>query len=98
MIIELTKGYRTSINFADSELVKAFKWYASVSSYHVYAVTNVGKHPNRRKIYLHRLITGAAFDQQVHHKDGDTMNNRRYNLEVCSQQVNLSYRIKRGDL
>lgn len=97
MLIPLTKGKVTSVNYSDFELINRHKWYASESSAGVYAVTNIGKRPNRKKVYMHRLILGITNGQQGHHIDGDTLNNRRYNLEVCSQQTNLSYRKYGGD-
>lgn len=51
-----------------------------------YVHRNVGG----RTTYLHRLIAGAAAGQYVDHRNGDTLNNRRHNLRICSQSQNLA--------
>jgi hypothetical protein len=38
--------------------------------------------------YLHRLITNAPRGKQVDHINGDTLDNRRSNLRVCSHMEN----------
>jgi hypothetical protein len=38
--------------------------------------------------YMHRLIVGAEDGFQVDHINGDTLDNRRENLRVCSQFEN----------
>jgi hypothetical protein len=38
----------------------------------------------RRTVFMHRQITQARPDQVVHHKNGNTLDNRRENLEVTT--------------
>lgn len=40
--------------------------------------------------YMHRLIMSAAPGTYVDHKDGDGMNNRKENLRITSQGVNVA--------
>ena len=44
---------------------------------------------------MHRLVAGAARGQVVHHKNDDTLDNRRENLCVCTQADNV--RRRRGN-
>ena len=95
--IELSRLYFATIDRSDFGMIVRHSWHVIESSSGIYAVTNIGKYPNRRKVYMHRMILDVFDKRQVHHKNGNTLDNRRENLEVCSQQVNLSYRKKRGD-
>lgn len=97
MDIELTKDLWALVSIKDRDLVSSHTWHVCESSSGIYAVTNVGKSPDRKKVYMHRLIMGVTDKRQVHHKNGNTLDNRRKNLEVCDQQKNLEYRQKRGN-
>lgn len=39
---------------------------------------------NGRRVYLHRLLKGEPKGMQVHHKDGNGLNNTRENLELLT--------------
>lgn len=42
-----------------------------------------------KKIYLHRVIAGAGPGEIVDHINGDTLDNRRVNLRIVLQSVNM---------
>lgn len=47
-----------------------------------------------RILLMHRLVCIPEDDLLVHHKDGDTLNNRRKNLQACTiQESNLYKRL-----
>lgn len=94
--IFLTRSMVAIVDRKDLKLLSDRAWHVCKSSSGIYAVTNEGKRPERRKVYMHRLIMGVTDKRQIHHINGDTLDNRRCNLEVCSQQKNLHYRKKRG--
>jgi hypothetical protein len=48
--------------------------------------------PRKRTIFLHREITGAPKGFDVDHADGDSANNQRGNLRVCTHAQNMGNR------
>ena len=47
----------------------------------------------RRTVYMHRQLVGARSGEQVDHRDGDGLNNRRANLRGCNQSQNFANRV-----
>ena len=82
--INLTKGFVAHIDDDDEWVLSGRKWVASFSGRRWYVVRGKGK----TREYLHRLIANAGKGVVVDHIDGDTMNNTRSNLRLCSQQEN----------
>lgn len=92
IIIPLTQGQVTFINDEDEELVSQYTWCASTHSKSniYYATSNLLKITGIGKsISMHRLILGAKPGQVVDHKDGDGLNNQRYNIRICTVQQNV---------
>jgi hypothetical protein len=95
--IRLTKGYSTTVDDRDYELVSARKWSASVTkSGHVYAVAYI----DGRNQKLHRFILNLGPRKEdgriVDHIDGNTLNNTRPNLRICTQSQNAKNARKIG--
>src|SRR5882724_10555952 len=89
--IPLTKGYATLVDLADVELVRQYRWHASVSvdGHRVYAETSVPQGGGRyKRLKLHRLILGAQPNDRVDHRFGDTLDNRRFNLRFATRSQN----------
>lgn len=87
MIIKLTQGYEAIIDdeYANQSL---HKWYAAKFKQScVYAVRHDPKNHDRL-IKLHREIIGAKVGEITDHVNGDTLDNRRSNLRVCTVKDN----------
>ena len=65
------------IDLDDVELCKQFKWYLS----HNYVTT--------QSISLHRMIMDCPNDMVVDHINHNTLDNRKENLRICTNQENL---------
>lgn len=92
MSIPLTRGYSALVSPDDYEQLAQFKWHANENGGrggYVYASTHVRVAPGRshnRK--MHRIITRAPDHLVVDHINGNTLDNRRENLRVCTRSVN----------
>jgi hypothetical protein len=92
--IELTKGFTAVVDDDDYEAVSKHSWcildLRSSRNGKVYAMSRI----NKKIVYLHRFIMKPPKGMVVDHHDHDGLNNRRYNLVVCTDQQNK--RNKRG--
>jgi hypothetical protein len=90
--IELTQGFFTKIDDVDSELILGYKWHTiKVSGRYFYAVRTTHKNGVGRQVFMHREIMGLTFSDKekiVDHINRDTLDNRRFNLRVCSTRQN----------
>lgn len=93
--IPMTKGYVALIDDDDYGRVAELQWRALVGRARtdghcdVRAVrwdTRPGE--KRMVLYLHRFIVDAPDGMEVDHKNGDTLDNRRCNLRVCTRAEN----------
>lgn len=100
MEIELTHGKIALIDDCDAVLVLGHKWSTKWSAYQNkkrvwYAATNVPapeKKNKQRMVLMHRLIMQAQRGEQVDHRNGDGLDNRRQNLRKCSNAQNARNR------
>jgi HNH endonuclease len=83
--IELTKGQETVIDIADLEDVLTRRWNAKpqeMGGY--YAMSRY----EGKTIYMHRFILDAPKGMYVDHVNHNTLDNRRSNLKICTNQEN----------
>ncbi len=78
---------KTIIDIDDVDLCKKYKWHIKHSLHTDYAITTIDENT---KIFLHRLILDYYGEMDVDHNDHNGLNNRKYNLEVCSHSKNLT--------
>lgn len=82
-------GKFVKVSPEDYEWLSKFNWFLS----HDYPATSVrlgGRYPSR---YMHRMIKlGADIESStdlIDHENGDTLDNRRSNLRICTVSENL---------
>ena len=78
-----SKGEEFWFDLEDYDLIKNYCWYLSNNKY---IVTGSGKNTK----LLHRLITNCESNMVVDHINHNTMDNRRYNLRICTQSENTA--------
>lgn len=93
-VIFLTQGYNTVVDSVDYDSLTKHRWHICKASYSVYACRHTHFRGVGLRVYMHREIVRCPPGHQVHHLDGNTLNNTRANLEICSQAQNLKYRKK----
>lgn len=97
-LIELSKGYKAIIDDEDYPFISQYRWYAHSSGKHVYACRTerfgLRKDNKKRHIYLHRVLLSAK-EEFVDHVNGDTLDNRKNNLRLCSNSENSRNQINR---
>jgi hypothetical protein len=83
-------SYTTIVNDTDYErlkLLKTMTWAVVKKRGHIYfskKITGI-----KKRIELHRFIMGDPVGKYVDHVSGNTLDNTRKNLRVCSNATNL---------
>jgi len=93
--IPLTQGKCALIDDDDYAEIAQYKWcYSSVG----YALRRTRKSElgGGKNLYLHRQLMRPEKGKQVDHINGDTLDNRRSNLRVCTSKENSRNWIKKG--
>lgn len=82
----LTKGFMAVVSPEDAILLHVH-WHVHISR----GYANI-QSPGGGKFTLARVVVKAARGETVDHRSGDTMDNRRSNLRICTQKENLRNR------
>lgn len=76
--------------------LQGYKWQVRIKPHGKYICRNSKKTGKSRTIYLHREIMNARKSQYVDHINGNTLDNCRNNLRICTNQQNsMNQRITR---
>jgi len=94
--IELTKGKKALVDDEDFAELSQHKWCVNIKNSHgktyFYAVRNTYERGRLRPtlVYMHRVITAAPKGKLlvVDHVNGDTLDNRRSNLQIVDRATN----------
>lgn len=86
--VQLRGGLSTLIDEADWDSVSARNWGVQKSGRLRYAARSVYRDGGSRKLGLHRFLLDAPAGSEVDHRNGDTLDNRRANLRVCTRSEN----------
>lgn len=81
----------TKIDINDFPVVNQFNttWNIGYKNGHIDGVkTKVQQNGVRKQIWLHRLIMNPSNKKVVDHIDGDTLNNKSYNLRIVTSWEN----------
>lgn len=87
-IIYTNKGEAIKVSDADFDWLNQYSWHLNDG----YATTTVGRRPNRRNLYMHRLIMGEPQGMQIDHINRIRQDNRRSNIRICTQADNAKNR------
>lgn len=89
--IELTQGQVAIVDDDDYEYLSQWKWFAKFrkNSKKFVAETSEGRNVH---ILMHRMIMKPQREEQVDHKNLDTLDNRKENLRVCNSSQNNANR------
>lgn len=90
-VIVLSKGAEALVDEADYDRFFPHRWYLHGSGKWAYAARNrpQGDPGPGRHIIMHREVCGAEPGQFVDHINGNTLDNRRMNLRVCTNAENI---------
>lgn len=90
VFMSLTQGKVAIIDYEDYKIVTAYKWFAHKRGGKYYASTNYKKgNAGRKALHMHRIIIKCPSNLEVDHIDGNTLNNCKDNLRVCTHQENM---------
>jgi len=85
------KGKKTGlafiIDYDDLEKVSQYTWHINFQTGYIQARTREGRGKSKG-LYLHRLIMGAQPEDEVDHKNGIKIDNRKKNLRICTRSQN----------
>lgn len=83
--IQLTKGKTALVDDCDYDNIVKYKWCATP---HKNGRWYANAWVCGRKTLMHRLILGIDISGDIDHRDGDGLNNRRYNLRQATRAQN----------
>lgn len=91
-LIRLTQNKFAKVDYGDLWWLCNHKWFAqkvtnsNKTSY--YAARYNVENGKAKPVLMHREIMHCPPKRSVHHINGDTLDNRRENLRICSRQEN----------
>lgn len=84
-IIYLPRGFYTVVSIDDFVRLRTVKWGVNLDRYgKVYVCRKV----QGKRVYMHREITNCPPGLVVDHINGNTLDNRRTNLRICTERQN----------
>ena len=89
MRILLTQNKFAIVGPKDYAFLTQWKWYYDNTGYAARGRDGGGT------ISMHRQILGTPKGMETDHKDTNTLNNQRYNLENCTKKENLRRKYNR---
>lgn len=90
-LIPLTQGQNAIVDSTNYEWLNQWNWTAKKRLDTFYARRYETQNGKRVTVYMHRLITGIN-SPETDHRNGNGLDNRRWNLLPCSRSRNQSNR------
>lgn len=84
-LIPVGKDFFARVDEDLANSLRKYRWQPKVFRRCVYAITHIGQEPYRIRINMHRFIARTQFPDVCHHKNSNTLDNRRCNLENMSK-------------
>lgn len=82
--VQLTHGKECLVDEGDLDYVSKYHWRAQKSKSGWYAVRRFKKNGKTFTIRMHRELLNCPDELEVHHCNGDTLDNRLENLLPCT--------------
>ena len=94
--IPLSKGFVALVDDEDYEFLSQWKWHVNIRGTNKYAqsrkyIRGVG---NDKMVKMHRLVMKPKNGEDVDHINGNSLDNRKQNLRLCSRGQNVSNKRK----
>lgn len=89
--IKVGKHATAIIDILDEDEIKKYTWYIKKSHGCIYAVRQHISADRKTIIYMHRQLTRCPRGFVVHHRNGNTLDNRLSNLQPCSKDMHRCY-------
>jgi hypothetical protein len=77
---------------ADEVIIEAYQWHLHISGTNKYARGYLRGSGGKKQIYMHRLLAKPALGEEVDHRNGSGLDNRRENLRCCNRSQNNANR------
>lgn len=84
--IYLPRGFIAFVSVEDFEYAKSLKWSVNLD---VKGRAYACRYAGRARVYMHREFTNCTSGLVVDHINGNTLDNRRTNLRICTQRLNI---------
>lgn len=91
--IPLTQGKVALVDAEDYDWLMGWKWRVLHSAANLWyarrTVRKISGDAHRKDEFMHRVIMEAPKGIDTDHINGDGLDNRRYNLRICTHQQNI---------
>ena len=85
-VIRCSAGFEAYVDADDFERVRDYSWTSEINSNTVYAFCK-----ELDGIKLHRYLLNPPKDKIVHHRNHNGLDNRRDNIVITTQSINMLY-------
>jgi len=89
--IQLTQGKVTLVDDEDFEYLNQWRWHVSNDNY---ARRTIYNDKLFKALFMHREIMKVSKGLLVDHINGNSLDNRKLNLRICTNSQNLRNRLK----